>query len=199
MYRQLNAALRSEDRKQLVAYFPYLKLFLTALWKLDNVNRAVWRGIKKNIADQYPQGKKFVWWGLSSCTTTLSVLEADTFLGETGQRTLFNIECFNGKMIQNHSQFPQENEVLLLPCSYFEVVGTIKQGPDFHIIHIKQIEPPVALIQSPSPSLNQNFAKMNVSSTASSASKNSDRVFKLDILKKKPRLSMHATALYPTN
>ncbi len=33
MYRQLNAALRSEDRKQLVAYFPYLKLFLTALWK----------------------------------------------------------------------------------------------------------------------------------------------------------------------
>jgi hypothetical protein len=57
MYRQLNVALRSEDRKQLVAYFPYLKLFLTALWKLDNVNSVVWRGIKK-LVSAIPMGLK---------------------------------------------------------------------------------------------------------------------------------------------
>jgi len=77
-------------------------------------------------------------------------------------------------------------------------VDAIKQGPNFYVIHIKQIEPPVALIQPPSPSLNKNCSEMNVSSTAL-ASKNTDKVFKLDILKKKPQLSMHATALYPTN
>ena len=37
MYYQLNKTLRNEERKQLVPYFSYLKLFLTALWKLSDV------------------------------------------------------------------------------------------------------------------------------------------------------------------
>ncbi|CAF0952177.1 unnamed protein product [Adineta steineri] len=153
MYRQLNTALRNENRDQLVPYFSYLKLFLTALWKLNDFHDLVYRGVKRNISDDFPKGKKFAWWGLSSTTTSLDVLQADTFLGENGPRTLFNIQCFNGKMIQNHSQFPTENEVLLLPCSYFEVMGNMKQGADLRIIHLKQIEPPVVLIQPPSPSM----------------------------------------------
>ncbi|CAF1085562.1 unnamed protein product [Adineta steineri] len=153
MYRQLNSALRSEDRQQLVPYFSYLKLFLTALWKLNDVQDLVFRGVKANISDDYPKGKRFAWWGLSSTTTSLDVLQTPTFLGESGPRTLFNIQCFNGKMIQNHSQFSKESEVLLLPCSYFEVMGNMKQGADLRIIHLKQIEPPVVLIQPPFPSI----------------------------------------------
>ncbi|CAF0947664.1 unnamed protein product [Adineta steineri] len=156
MYRQLNTLLRSENRQQLVPYFSYLKLFLTALWKLNDVYDLVFRGVKANVSDDYPKGKKFAWWGLSSTTTSLDVLQKDTFLGESGPRTLFNIQCFNGKMIQNHSQFPLENEVVLLPCSYFEVMGNMKQGADLRIIHLKQIEPPVVLIQPPFPSTVHN-------------------------------------------
>ncbi|CAF1006607.1 unnamed protein product [Didymodactylos carnosus] len=61
LYRQLNAALRSEDRQTLIPYFSYLKLFLTALWKLPDVQDTVWRGMKGNLTDQYPQGKQFAW------------------------------------------------------------------------------------------------------------------------------------------
>ncbi|CAF1650221.1 unnamed protein product [Rotaria magnacalcarata] len=60
MYREVNAALRSEQRQTLTPYFSYLKLFLTALWKLDSVRDVIWRGVKGNLADQYPAGKKFV-------------------------------------------------------------------------------------------------------------------------------------------
>ncbi|CAF2146345.1 unnamed protein product [Rotaria magnacalcarata] len=127
MYRQLSATLRSEDRQQLIPYFSYLNLFLTGLWKLPDLKDVVWRGMKGIGNDQYPQGKKFVWWGFSSCTSSLDVLQKDTFLGEAGQRTPFNIQCFNGKNIRNHSQFLKDNELLLMPCSYFEVMGSIKQ------------------------------------------------------------------------
>ena len=60
---QINAALRAEDRDELVPYFPYFKLLLTALWKLHPVGSRVWRGAKADLREQYPAGKTFVWWG----------------------------------------------------------------------------------------------------------------------------------------
>jgi len=122
-------------------------LYLTALWKLPNERRVIWRGIKADISEQFNEDETFVWWGFSSCTTSLK--QAEQFLGKTGQRTLFSIEPTHGKLIQNHSHFPTEREVLLLPCSYFKVLGCINQGNGLHIIHIRQIEPPVPLIQPP--------------------------------------------------
>ncbi|CAF1650222.1 unnamed protein product [Rotaria magnacalcarata] len=68
-------------------------------------------------------------------------------------------------MVQNHSQFPAEDEVLLLPCSYFEVIDSIKQGNELRIIHIKQIEPPVTLIQPPFTTFPKKQVDPNVHST----------------------------------
>ena len=59
----LNAALRSKDRSELIPYFFYLKLFLTALSKLKTVKKTVWRGVKADLSHQYPVGKVFVWCG----------------------------------------------------------------------------------------------------------------------------------------
>ncbi len=70
-------------------------------------------------------------------------MESEEFLGKTGQRTLFSIECINGKFIVNHSYFKQaEKEVILMPGSYFEVIGQLKPAPQLLIIHLKEIEPP---------------------------------------------------------
>ena len=149
LYCQLNEALRNKNRQYLLPFFPYLKLFLTALWRLPDVKGVVWRGIRADIADQFEKGQTVVWWGLSSCTTALSVLQSEQFLGKTGKRTLFMIECINGKVIQNHSHYESENEVLLLPCSYFEIVDKISQGNELHTIHLRQKEPPFPLIQPP--------------------------------------------------
>ncbi|CAF1554277.1 unnamed protein product, partial [Rotaria sp. Silwood1] len=72
LYCELNRALRDKHRERLVPFFPYLKLFLTALWKLPSEKCIAWRGVKADISDQFEEGETFVWWGLSSCTTTLS-------------------------------------------------------------------------------------------------------------------------------
>ncbi|CAF4630740.1 unnamed protein product, partial [Rotaria sp. Silwood2] len=164
--KQLNAALRSPRRQQLFPYFSYLKLLLTALWKLPNFNGLVYRGVKVDLSAAYPKGKKIIWWGLSSCSTDLAVLQSQDFLGMSGKRTRFDIECFCGKLIENHSQFSEEHECLLLPCSYFEVIDNTKEGTDLTIVRLRQIQPPVPLIQPPFTTSQQQFAQntLNVAS-----------------------------------
>ncbi|CAF1535196.1 unnamed protein product, partial [Didymodactylos carnosus] len=149
LYYQLNQTLRSEDREKLIPWFSYLKLFLTALYTLPSVKSVVWRGIKADISEQFNTGQTFVWWGVSSCTRSVHVLELEKFLGQKGTRTLFNIECKEGKIIRAHSHFSIEDEVVLMPASFFEVIGKNNAGNGLYIVHVRQIEPPVPLIQPP--------------------------------------------------
>ena len=47
LYHVLNTTLRSRDRQKLKPWFPYLKLFLTALARLPLIsNRTIYRGVK---------------------------------------------------------------------------------------------------------------------------------------------------------
>ena len=43
-----------------------------------------------------------------------------------------------------------ESEILLLPCSYFEVKGVLDHENRLHIVQFQRIEPSVILIQPPS-------------------------------------------------
>ncbi|CAF1422896.1 unnamed protein product, partial [Didymodactylos carnosus] len=149
LYSQLNRALRAVERETLIPYFSYLKLFLTALYKLPSIRATVWRGVKTHINSSYRSGMRIVWWGISSCTSSVSMLESETFLGKTGIRTLFSIECFNGKRINPYTYYKTEDEILLLPGSYFEVVSELDAGRDLHIIHMREITPPFPLIEPP--------------------------------------------------
>jgi hypothetical protein len=88
-----------------------------------------------------------VWWSFSSCTQSLAVLESDLFLGKHGSRTLFNVECDNGKMIRSHSYIDVEDEILLLPATQFEVKSKLNPSTDLHLIHLKQVDPPFSLIE----------------------------------------------------
>ncbi|CAF1596356.1 unnamed protein product, partial [Didymodactylos carnosus] len=150
LYYQLNETLRSKERAQLIGvWLPYLKLVLTALCKLPSVKQLVWRGAKVDLSGSYKRGKKYPWWGFSSCTESIEVLQSKAFLGKRGTQTMFCIECENGKLITPYSLFPAENEILLLPGSYFEVSGTSDFHDGLHVIHVKEINPPYALIESP--------------------------------------------------
>ncbi len=77
------------------------------------------------------------------------MLESEKFLGNSGTRTLFNIECESGKEIHQHSYFQQENEILLLPATQFQVIGKINPAPGFYIIHLKETKPQFPLLQPP--------------------------------------------------
>jgi hypothetical protein len=150
LYRTLNYTLNNRDREDLRPWFKYLKLFLTALVKIPCApQQTVWRGVRKNVKDEFPRGTQVKWWSFSSCTQTLTVLENDMYLGNVGERTLFSIEVFNGKNISDHSHFDTEDEILLLPGTYMEVQSQLDQPSDLHIIHLKQKIPEEILIEPP--------------------------------------------------
>jgi hypothetical protein len=66
-------------------------------------------------------------------------------LGKTGIRTRFDIECETARDIHKYSDFPTEDELLLLAATPFKVTGCLDQG-DLHIIHLKEICSPYPLL-----------------------------------------------------
>lgn len=56
LYRVLNTALRSADRRSLKPWFKFLKLFNTALGKFPVVKQNVWRGISGLLANDCKKG-----------------------------------------------------------------------------------------------------------------------------------------------
>jgi hypothetical protein len=146
-YIILNKTLCNEDRSLLKPWFLYLKLIITALSKIPSEQCRLNRGVKKDISADYPRGKTFVWWGFSSCTSSIHVLENELFLGKTGMRTLFQIDCHSGKDISQHSMYKKEDEILLLPARQFKVVSCLNAGNGLNIIQIKEIDPPHPLLE----------------------------------------------------
>jgi len=147
LYVILNATLRSEQRQKLIPWFRYLRLILTALARLPSERRFVNRGVKEDLRAQYPIGKTFIWWGFSSCTSSIGVLENEQFFGKTGTRTLFQIECHTGKDVKNHSFIQSEDEILLLPARQFVVKSCLELNDGLHIIQLKETDPPYSLLE----------------------------------------------------
>jgi len=147
LYVILNETLRSEQRQKLIPWFPYLRLVLTALARLPSERRFINRGVKEDLRVQYPKGKTFIWWGFSSCTSSIKVLENEQFFGKSSTRTLFQIDCHTGKNIKNHSFIPSEDEILLLPARQFVVKACLDSGNGLHIIQLEERDPPYPLLE----------------------------------------------------
>ena len=147
-YIILNNTLQAANRQLLKPWFLYLRLIMTALAKLpsDSDHHIVYRGVKLDLSSQYPKGSTATWWGFSSCTTSVNVLNNEQFLGQSGTRTFFTIECHSGKSIKQYSYYPDEEEVLLPPARHFQVTGCLEQGNGLHIIQLKEIQPNFPLI-----------------------------------------------------
>jgi hypothetical protein len=121
---------------------------MVALSKLPSTkHRMIYRGIKMDVSDEFPEGKTFIWWAFSSCSSSIKVLQQ--FLGQTGPRTIFNIECDSAKDISQHSFYQSENEVLMYPARQFQVASSFNSGNQLKIIQIKEIQPPFPLIHIP--------------------------------------------------
>jgi hypothetical protein len=123
-----------------------LRLFLSAIFQLPALCETAYRGVKLDLGKSYITGETIVWWGFSSCTTTVEVLQSNLFLGETGTRTMFNIQYETARDIRKYSYYSSENEVLLLAGTQFKVISCLKQG-DLRIIQLKETRPPHPLLQ----------------------------------------------------
>ena len=171
---------------------------MTSLAKLpsDSNRLTVYRGVKLDLSAQYPKGSTVTWWGFSSCTTSVDVLNNEQFLGQSGTRTLFTIECHSAKSIKQYSFYPEEEEVLLPPARQFQVMGCLNQGNGLHIIQLKEIQPKFPLINPvPQPSTISSKPKQKSISTPPSPVKQVPKTFappKCD----NPELQKHIDALY---
>ncbi|CAF1336951.1 unnamed protein product [Rotaria sordida] len=146
-YVILNTALRALNREDLKPWFLYLRLVLHAFEKLPVTHHIIYRGAKLDLADEYRRGNTIVWWAFSSCIVSIEILNNERFLGKTGVRTLFSIECFSSKNIRSHSFYPEEDEVLLLPGRQFEVVGCLDQGHGLYIIQLRETQSKFPLLK----------------------------------------------------
>ena len=166
-YIILNNTLQAANRNLLKPWFLYLRLVMTALAKLpsDSHHLHVYRGVKLDLSAQYPKGSIITWWGFSSCTTLLDVLNDERFLGCSGTRTLFNIECQSARSVKSFSFYPEEEEVLLPPGRQFQVMGCLKQGNGLHIVQMKEIQPKFPLI-NPVPQPPKSPPKTTTTTTA---------------------------------
>jgi len=141
LYTRLNETLRMKDRKKLAPWFSYLKLFFVALDRIPSTTgQQLFRGVKEDLSSRYVKGTSIVWWGFSSCTISEDVLESDVFYGTTGKRTKFIIDCNSGKKIKDYSYMPDEDEVLILPATQFQVTDVIQPEPDVSEIYLKEID-----------------------------------------------------------
>ncbi|CAF4410322.1 unnamed protein product [Adineta steineri] len=75
----------------------------------------------------------------------MKILETEIFFDKTNERTMFIIECLNGKNIRRHSYFSKEDEILLLPATHFKVISVCNQG-NLHTIRLKEIQPRIPLL-----------------------------------------------------
>ena len=168
LYVILNATLRSEQRDRLKPWFLYLRLILTALTRLPSKRRTVFRGVRGDLQQQYSKDNICIWWGFSSCTSSIEVLKCQSFFGQTGTRTLFHIECLNGKDIKNHSFVQHEDEILLLPARELKVKGILDSGNGLHIIQMEETEPKYPLLEPVSLPTSTPQSKKNPPTASSS-------------------------------
>ncbi|CAF3980114.1 unnamed protein product [Adineta steineri] len=169
LYFLLNRTLRSARRNDLKPWFSYLKLFLTALHKLPSIKSTIWRGVRGDASKDYDED--VIWWGLSSCTETMKVME--DFIGTSDVRTLFLIESTDGKAIINHSHFEEENEIVLMPGTYFRIVDKWSPAQDLYIVHLRQSTPPWKIVASPIQSSLLNDEKISIQNLDISKDKDS--------------------------
>ncbi|CAF1308817.1 unnamed protein product [Rotaria sp. Silwood1] len=147
LYFVLNDTLRSSDRQQkLEPWYLFMRLFLNALFRLPSLSKTAYRGVKLDLSQRYIRGQTIVWWGFSSCTTAVNVLNSNQFLGAKGDRTMFTLQCLSAKDIRRHSYYPTEDEVLLMAATQFKVIGCLNQD-NFHIIQLEETSPPFPLLQ----------------------------------------------------
>ncbi|CAF3349367.1 unnamed protein product [Rotaria socialis] len=149
LYYLLNETLRMEKRDKLRPWFSYLKLFLTALNRLPRINDTIFRGVKLDISSQYILGKRQFWWGLSSCTDSMDVLQSEQYCGKDGPRTIFFIKCTSGRSIKRHSFYSVEEEILLMPGFYFEIHSSNDLGNGLHFIRLHEKVSPHVMLALP--------------------------------------------------
>jgi hypothetical protein len=134
----LNQTLRSDNQRVPEQWFSFLKLINAALKNLPSTKTTVWRGVNYDATLTFVEGEVYTLWAITSCTISIEI--AKKYLHPSG--TLFAIEIIHGRNISTFSAMPDEQEVVLMPCTRVRVKS---KSSDFinhlSIIHLEEIVP----------------------------------------------------------
>jgi len=139
LYHILNNTLRSENRQELKVWFPYIKLFDTALNKLPTVKEVIWRGVPLDIGKNFTKNQLVIWWTINSCSSSVDIIK--TFLRNDKKSTLFLIEAKNGKRVSGYTEFENEDEVILTIGTQFRVKSnSLEHHGIVNVVHLIEID-----------------------------------------------------------
>jgi hypothetical protein len=105
----------------------------------------------------------------SSCVASFDEIQSDKFVGKTGTRTLFEIECETGKAINAHSHYHDIDEVLLLPSIQLKVIDQIHSADGLCLIRLKEVKSSYSFMKSPLSSSTVNTSTKRTEQKANSA------------------------------
>ena len=131
-YSLMNNDLRSGDSKKISRYLPMINNIYRCLKQkhLKSYNGDIYRAayFKKELIEEIKKGKKLLNASLWSSSKKLNV--AKKFLFKYKKNVLLHTKIKEGSNIDIHleniSQYPKEEEILLLPFCFFEVESFIK-------------------------------------------------------------------------
>jgi uracil DNA glycosylase len=148
LFRGVNAALRSLDRKtSLAPYRAYLRLVLSALEALPAAEpRVVWRGVQLDLSSEFRVGATITWWSISSSSAERTVAEsffsAEAPPSSSNIRMLFEVHARAAVSIRRYSAFSSEDEFLLLPGAQFFVDAVQRQSSSTILVRLRELDTP---------------------------------------------------------
>ncbi|CAF0860725.1 unnamed protein product [Adineta ricciae] len=136
----INETIRRGFTDEFRTWTPYLNLLFTSLNKLLPIepHSIVYSGVRScNLSSQYKDNEIYTWWTFTTCLRSIDQIKLPHYLGKSGLRTLFKIECYSGKQVP----FSDEDEVILMPGFHFQVIGQLPLLDDLTTIFIREIPP----------------------------------------------------------
>ena len=138
LYGKLNLACRTpgEDQK-LVVYRDYLHYLIEAVAAVPNFCGTVYRGMDTQPCPEfYAPGKTITWQQFSSASKQQQ--QACKFVKEVDPKQLYGsmfvIHVKTGKQVELLSQFPEEEEVLLKPNSFFKTSNMVSNDEKVQLL-----------------------------------------------------------------
>ena len=131
---KLNEALRNQNPSAVKPWYPYLKLFLTALHKLPPCSTTVWRGVNELIGEEFVEDAVHTWSSVTSCSPDVNV--AGVFADKIS--TLFCIHAIRGRDITTYSANKDEKEIVLLPETRLRVQSTLLDSAGRSVVHLEE-------------------------------------------------------------